>query len=242
MRYGIFSDVHSNLEALEAVIKAYKKENIDEYFCGGDVVGYAANPSECIKLVREISSFTVAGNHDWATVDLFPVDYFNTEAKEAILWTRDITTEDDKHYLKSLITTYKNNDFTLVHGSPDKPEEFFYITDIKTAENSFKFFEGNICFIGHLHVSGIFVMDKQKHVRYHNSTHIQLEAENKYIVNVGSVGQPRDGNLFACYCIFDSEKKEVWIKRVDYDIKSTYNKIIKAGLPSFLAYRLLLGK
>jgi predicted phosphodiesterase len=242
MRYGIFSDVHSNIEALEEVLKAYKKESIDMYLCVGDVVGYAANPSECIELVREISSFTVAGNHDWAVVDLFSIDYFNPDAKKAILWTRQFIKDEDKYYLTSLKPIYKNKDLTLVHGSLNKPEEFYYMTDIETVEESFKFLENNLCFVGHTHISGVFIKDTQQRIYYYNSEYIQLKEENKYIINVGSVGQPRDGNPYACYCIFDTEKKEIFLKRKDYDIKSTYNKIVKAGLPLFLAQRLYLGR
>jgi|YelNatPaOPRAMG01_1025707.scaffolds.fasta_scaffold00119_43 predicted phosphodiesterase len=242
MRYGIFSDVHSNIEALEAVIKAYKKEKIDTYLCAGDVVGYAANPSECIQLVKEVSSFTVAGNHDWAVIDLFSIDYFNSEAKRALVWTKKIVTEEDSYYLRSLKLIYKNDDLTLVHGSLYQPQYFHYITDIESAEESFRLLENNICFIGHLHVSGVFVKDNQGEIYYYEPEYIQLKLENKYIINVGSVGQPRDGNPFACYCIFDTEKKEIWIKRQPYDIDSTYKKIIKAGLPLFLAQRLYWGR
>jgi len=242
MRYGIFSDVHSNIEALEAVMEAYKKESIDIYLCVGDVVGYATNPSECIKLVKEVTSFTVAGNHDWAVVDIFSIDYFNSNAKKAILWTKQNLNDQDKYYLSSLKLIYKNNDLTLVHGSLNKPEDFYYMTDIETAEESFSLLENNLCFIGHTHISGVFVKDKEQRIYYYDSEYIPLKEENKYIINVGSVGQPRDGNPLACYCIFDTDKKEVFIKRKDYDIKSTYNKIVKAGLPLFLAERLYWGR
>jgi len=242
MRYGIFSDVHSNIEALEAVMEAYKKESIDIYLCVGDVVGYATNPLECIKLVKEITSFTVAGNHDWAVVDLFSINYFNSNAKKAILWTKQNLNDQDKYYLSSLKIIYKNNDLTLVHGSLNKPEDFYYMTDIETAEESFSLLENNLCFIGHTHISGVFVKDKEQRIYYYDPEYIPLKEENKYIINVGSVGQPRDGNPLACYCIFDTDKKEVFIKRKNYDIKSTYNKIIKAGLPLFLAERLYWGR
>ncbi|MCM8758029.1 MAG: metallophosphoesterase, partial [Candidatus Omnitrophica bacterium] len=114
MRYGIFSDIHSNLEALEAVIKAYRRESIDIYLCVGDIVGYAADPSNCIQLVKKISSVVIAGNHDWAAVDLFPIDYFNPVAKRAIIWTKTKLSEEEKRYLGSLSLTYRNDNLSLV--------------------------------------------------------------------------------------------------------------------------------
>jgi len=242
MRYAIFSDVHSNLTALEAVIEAYKKEAIDIYLCVGDIVGYAVEPKECIKLVKEICSFTVAGNHDWAVVDLFPINYFNKQAKEAILWTKDKIEQEDKYYLSSLKLVYENRDLTLVHSTLDEPEMFFYMTDIEEAKKTFDFLRTDICFIGHSHISGVFFEDEEKNIYYDRPSYIKLKENNRYIINVGSVGQPRDGNPFACYCIFDTEKKEVWIKRINYDIKSTYNRIVKEGLPKILAERLYWGR
>ncbi|MCM8799227.1 MAG: metallophosphatase family protein [Candidatus Omnitrophica bacterium] len=242
MRYGIFSDIHSNLEALEAVIKAYRRESIDIYLCVGDIVGYAADPSNCIQLVKKISSVVIAGNHDWAAVDLFPIDYFNPVAKRAIIWTKTKLSEEEKRYLGSLSLTYRNDNLSLVHGTLDSPQDFKYMDEVFDAEESFKILENNICFIGHSHISGVFVKDDQNKVYYYEPTHLKLSKNYQYIVNVGSVGQPRDGNPFACYSVFDTEKKEVWIKRVDYDIKSSYKKIIEAGLPVFLAERLYLGR
>lgn len=242
MRYGIFSDIHSNLEALEAVIEAYKKESIDIYLCVGDIVGYAADPSNCIQLIKELSLVVIAGNHDWAAVDLFPIDYFNPVAKRAILWTKKMLSKEEKKYLSSLVLTYKNEDLSLVHGTLDNPQDFNYMDEISVAKESFKVLANNICFVGHSHISGVFVKDTQNRIYYYEPNHFKIEEDFQYIVNVGSVGQPRDGNPSACYCIFDTEEKEIWIKRIDYDIKSTYKKIIEAGLPVFLAERLYLGR
>ena len=242
MRYGIFADVHSNLEALDAVIKAYQKEAIDKYLCVGDVVGYATNPKECIQIVKSFTMITMAGNHDWGSVDLFSVDYFNPNAKEAILWTKHNLDTQDKYFLESLKLVYKNEDLTLVHGTLDAPEEFHYMTDTYIAQESFKLLENNICFIGHSHVTGVFVNDKDGPIYYQEVDYIDIKDENKYIINVGSVGQPRDDNPQSAYCIYDTSKKEVQIKRISYDIQTTRGKIIEAGLPRFLGDRLLIGK
>ncbi|MFH1398163.1 MAG: metallophosphoesterase family protein [Candidatus Omnitrophota bacterium] len=242
MRYGIFSDIHSNLEALERVIQAYQKEEIDEYFCLGDVVGYAADPKECVRLVKELSRVTIAGNHDWASVGLYSREYFNEFAKEAIAWTGEHLDEAGRIFLKSLKLVYINEDLTLAHGTLDSPQDFRYISDSYSAWKSFRVLENNICFVGHSHIAGVFIQDKTGRIHYTLDFPVEIKKENKYIVNAGSVGQPRDSNPKAAYCIFDTRSSEIWIKRVEYDIKTAGDKIIRAGLPEFCAARLLWGK
>ena len=240
MRYGIFSDIHSNLEAFDTVIQAYQKEAIDKYLCVGDVVGYAANPRECIEKVKSLAMATVAGNHDWAAADLFPPEYFNPIARQAILWTRQLLSQEDFSFLKSLKLIFKDKDFTLVHGTLDNPQDFNYLSDDYSAEETFRLMENKICFVGHSHIPGIFIQDADEELHYLDDS-CEIKGENKYIVNVGSVGQPRDGNPQAAYCIYDTDKKEVHIKRVSYDIASAKKKIIDAGLPRLLGDRLLSG-
>lgn len=242
MRYGIFSDIHSNLGALEAVLEEFKKESIDKYLCVGDVVGYATEPKECIKIVKEAAMITVAGNHDWAAVNLFSTDYFNPQAREAILWTRNNLDEKDGSYLASLKLVYTNEDLTLVHGTLDNPQDFNYLTDGHIAEETFRALETDVCFVGHTHVPGFFVKYKDDRIHYRQDNEIMIRAENRYIVNVGSVGQPRDGNPSCAYCIYDTKKKEIRIERLNYNSEATRNKIISAGLPRFLGDRLIIGK
>ncbi len=242
MRYGIFSDIHSNLEALGRVIQVYQKEEIDEYLCLGDVVGYAADPKECVRLVKKLSRVTIAGNHDWTSVGLFSAEYFNEFAKEAIAWTGGNLDEASRIFLKSLKLVYKNEDLTLAHGTLDSPQDFRYTSDSYSAWKSFRVLENNICFVGHSHIAGVFIQDKTGRIHYTLDTPVKIKKENKYIVNVGSVGQPRDNNPKAAYCIFDTRSSEVRIKRVEYDIKTVQDKIIRAGLPEFCAARLLWGK
>lgn len=241
MRYGIFSDIHSNLEAFDTVIQAYKKEKIDKYLCGGDVVGYASNPAECIEKISRLAEICVAGNHDWASVNLLADTYFNPLAKEAIEWTRRNLDEQDRIYLRSLKLVFKNEDLTLVHGTLDNPGDFGYMTDEFAARKTFALLENNICFVGHSHVAGIFIMGKDDRIHYQEHPRTEIKEANKYIINVGSVGQPRDGNPCAAFCIYDTLRKEVLIKRINYDIKAVREKIISAGLPMFLGDRLLMG-
>lgn len=242
MRYGIFSDIHSNLEALDTVIEAYRKEVINKYLCVGDVIGYAANPRECIEKVKTLTTVTVAGNHDWAAVDLFSLDYFNPLAKESLLWTKNNLNDSSKYFLQSLQLIYKNENLTLVHGTLNNPQEFNYLFDSYAAFETFRLLQNNVCFVGHTHVAGIFVLDQSNNIHYREDNILNIEPENKYIINVGSVGQPRDEDPRAAYCIYDTEKKVIQIKRIRYAVETTRKKIFENNLPRFLGDRLLVGK
>ena len=242
MRWGIFSDIHSNLEALEVVIKAYESEGIDIYLCLGDIVGYGANPVECIQITKRISQVIIAGNHDWAVAGLFSIDYFNDWARQAVLWTRERIDSVNHKFLSSLRLIYKNEDLVLVHGSLNKPEEFNYMGDLSQVSRTFALMTKSICFLGHTHSTGIFIQDKEGRIDYQRKARLKLKQGYRYIVDVGSVGQPRDGNNKASFCIYDTEKQEILIKRIDYDIKSAQDKILACGLPQFLANRLSEGR
>jgi len=242
MRYGIFSDVHSNLEALDAVLKAYSQEKIDQYLCVGDVVGYAADPKACIDKVKAVAMLTVAGNHDWASIDLFSADYFNPVAKKAILWTKHNLDQGDRDFLKTLKLTFVNQDLTLVHATLDNPEYFYYMMDNLRAALTFGLLKTNLCFVGHSHIAGVFAQKEDGSIDYLEDPHIAIKDKNKYIINAGSVGQPRDGDPRAAYCIYDSDKKEAWIKRASYDVAASAKKVIDAGLPKLLAERLSVGR
>lgn len=241
MRYAIFSDVHSNLEAFESVLSAYEKEGIDKYLCVGDIVGYGANPKECIKINRKRQIITVAGNHDWASTGKFRIEFFNPYAREAVLWTKQQIDTGEVDYLNNLELVYRQEDFCLVHGTLLSPECFDYLFELSDAKDSFKVMQTTLCFVGHTHSPIIFEKDDEK-INYSKETAIKIEPNKQYIVNVGSVGQPRDGDNRTCFCIYDSKEKTVQIKRVEYEIKTSQIKILDAGLPSFLANRLILGQ
>jgi len=241
MRYGIFADIHSNLEALEAVIEAYKKESIGGYLCAGDIVGYATDPGECIEKVSSLAGIAIAGNHDWAAVTLFADDYFNPVARQALDWTRKNLNDQGRSFLETLKLTYGNNDLVMAHGTLQKPQDFNYMSNGYMAEETFRLLEADICFVAHTHVPGICIMGSDKFLSYTQESCVDIKAGNKYIVNVGSVGQPRDGNPDSAYCIYDSVKRKVQIKRVSYNTEITRGKIIDAGLPKFLGDRLLTG-
>ncbi|MDD5195857.1 MAG: metallophosphoesterase family protein, partial [Candidatus Omnitrophica bacterium] len=145
MRYGIFSDVHSNLEALETVLGAYKKEAIDEFICGGDIVGYNANPAECIAKIKDAAKVIVAGNHDWASVDLFPAAYFNPLAARAVSWTKQNICVADGKFLSCLQLVFENRDLTLVHGTLDNPGKFNYMFYDEDAAGTFAVLRTDLC-------------------------------------------------------------------------------------------------
>ncbi|MDP2943398.1 MAG: metallophosphoesterase family protein [Candidatus Omnitrophota bacterium] len=223
MRYAVFSDIHSNLEALEAVLEALRAEEADRYFCVGDIVGYAADPKACIKMIRELNCLTVCGNHDWAAVDLIDYSYFNVYARASVDWTKTQLDDSERDYLKGLPLKYEDEEITLVHGSLKRPEEFDYIFGEDDASRTLDLCRTKICFVGHTHSPAKFTEG------------------SKRLVNVGSVGQPRDNDPRAAYCIYDTDTGTVEIKRVKYDIRKAMNKILGAGLPEPLAYRLLEG-
>ncbi|MBU1124392.1 MAG: metallophosphatase family protein [Candidatus Omnitrophica bacterium] len=243
MRYGIFSDIHSNLEALNAVLQAYQKEAIDLYLCVGDIVGYAANPHECIECIHALSIPAVAGNHDYAAADAYSVEDFNPLATQALLWTRELLTPGAKEYLSSLPLLFKDQNLTMVHGTVDRPESFHYMRDVFSAQQSFSVLTTAVCFIGHTHVPGVFIQQPDGSIEYSPQESIHLErGKKRYLVNVGSVGQPRDGNPKAAYAVYDTQSQKIEIKRVSYDVRVSRNKIMRSGLPQFLGERLLSGR
>jgi len=237
MIYGIIGDIHSNGDALTAILGEMRREHVDGVLCVGDIVGYAAEPTECIDLVREAACAVVAGNHDYAVAGKFPVNYFNADARSAALWTIDRLSGGARDFLKNLPLVERLPGITLVHGSLHRPEFFDYITSMAEAKQAFDQLDTPICFYGHTHVPlGITLTDGRITV---DTGHVfDLSKAEKALINVGSVGQPRDWDIRASYALYDTEKRVVKINRVKYDIHSAADKIYSAGLPKFNALRL----
>lgn len=243
MRYGIISDIHSNLEALSEVLGILKKSSIDQYLCLGDIIDYGADPSPCVKLVKSLNPLVVVGNHEWALFHPEIIESFNKYAKKSILWTAEQISLSQKNYLTSLPLIKEMGDFILVHGSLDEPETFNYVFTLKDLELNFRLLKKKICFFGHSHIPGIYsYSQRQKRVEPLSSEMVKFEDEKKYLINVGSVGQPRDRNPSASFAIYDTEEKTLWIKRCFYDVRRAQEKILQAGLPKILAERLAFGK
>ncbi len=242
MRYGIISDIHGNLEALGAVLEEIQKHKIDQLICLGDIVGYGANPNECIELVRQNCQVVLAGNHDYAALKKVDTSNFNNYAQDAIGWTIGNLKPESNAFLETLKVFHKVDQVYFVHSTPMDPTEWNYILSTFDAYQSFQEFQEQICFIGHSHVPIIF-MNRQRH-RYDilEKKELHIDQKNRYIINVGSVGQPRDLDSRAAYGIFDDELRTFTLYRVEYDIEKTQAKMRAAGLPEFLIVRLQLGK
>lgn len=243
MKIGIISDIHSNREALEAVLN--ELTNVEQFYCLGDIIGYGADPIYCIEKIKELDCLCIKGNHEGAITGELDLYYFNEVAKQSLEWTVKQLKEQDFHFIHNLP---KKVDITKnilgVHGSPRQPL-WEYILDQQTAEEIFNKFDFRVYFIGHSHVPGCFTFHRKNNIiQYFEATagiDLVLDDNHSYIVNCGSVGQPRDGNPQASYVLFDSEKMVINIKRVSYAIDKAQRKIIKAHLPHFLAQRLAIG-
>ncbi len=241
MRFAIFSDIHANLEALEAVLADARERRCTHFVCLGDVVGYNANPRECIERVRALDCPVVKGNHDEEATLSASSERFNELAERAIQWTRDNLTDQDKEWLRSLPLQKQVHDFTIVHATLDTPGQWGYVFNNLDAVASFTYQRTAVCFFGHTHVPMVFIRG-QSGVRQERREHIHIEPGRKYFINAGSVGQPRDGNWRAAYCIYDIENNLVELLRVKYDLATVQKKIAKAGLPQPLADRLAIGR
>jgi len=242
LKYLIFSDVHGNLEALEAVLSRGDSAGVEFYICLGDIIGYGANPNECVEAVRGLSAYAcVKGNHDAAVVDRRERSFFHSVALEGVRFTEATLTEDNREFIEELPYVYTSNElFIAVHASPYKPEAWEYVLDQGGAKRAFGATTHQIAFIGHSHTPVVF-RDDGRAERFLPGDQLVIEKKVRYVVNVGSVGQPRDGNPDASFLIFDDGNLTAKIMRVEYDRKKAAEKILKAGLPPVLAERLLVG-
>lgn len=239
-RIGIFSDIHGNLPALEAVLEALEQEDCDALICCGDVVGYGAFPNECCEVLREREIPTIVGNHDHAALGQTDISYFNEIAKAAIKWTRDTLTPENATWLESLPFTYEYNGLYFAHSSPESPKEWKYVLTMGEARVNFRHFDQRACFIGHSHQPFI-IEANDDNLFCSIRPEIDMKPQRRYLINVGSVGQPRDRNYRACYAICDLERERIEIKRVDYDLARAQRAILGEGLPNQLAERLANG-
>ena len=240
MRYAVIADIHANLEALEVVLADTKEQKCTHYCCVGDVVGYNANPKECLDIIRTMGMPVVKGNHDEYCSSEEDLEGFNPHAAEAVNWTRKQLSKEDRQWLRDLKYVRLVASFSMVHATLDGPQRWGYVFDKLAAAASFTYQNTAVCFFGHTHVPVAFVRDSM--VRGGTYSKFRVEPGNKYFVNVGAVGQPRDGNPKAGYVIYDLNEGSIELRRLDYDIPRAQKKILEAGLPPRLADRLALGK
>ena len=242
MLYGIIADIHANLEAFEAVLANLSA--VDQIVCAGDIVGYGPDPGECIALVQEKRIVCVAGNHDKAAIGELDMQWFNPNARQVIEWTETQLNENDREYLKALPLRLEFEEFEIVHGSlRNNLEEYIYSREEAAA--SIELMQKPLCFVGHTHQPLYFGLKPSESYdgrRIGKSDQVFVENYSKTIINPGSIGQPRDGDFRASFGIYDSEKKEFTLQRVEYNILAVQEKMKACGLPAQLIERLAIGK
>ncbi len=233
MLVAIISDIHGNLEALEAALRVIRERNINSIVCLGDIVGYGASPNGCLDLIRPLTPLVLLGNHDEAALQLDKSEYFNPYARIAAEWTHDELTQENREYIKTLPFALERFGVLFVHSSPFQPEEWHYIITPTDAAINFGYFSQPVCFVGHSHVPEVFCEDDKT---------LEVIPGKKFIVNVGSIGQPRDSDWRTSFGVFNTDSFTYEQVRVEYDVKTAAAKIRKAGLPKALADRLFVGR
>lgn len=245
MRYLILSDIHSNWEALQSVLAA-SHGLYEKAVCLGDLVGYGADPNLVVEWVRGNVPVAIRGNHDKACSGLESLEWFNEVAREAALWTLHELIPENLNYLITLAKGPLEVDgATLVHGSILDEDE--YVVSPREASQVFPYLDGRVTFFGHTHIQGGFVQgkDRMQIIRPqpgHGAQYLDIQADEKYLLNPGSVGQPRDGDWRAAFVTYDAENGLVIFHRTEYDVATAQQKIRDAGLPAHLAARLGVGR
>jgi predicted phosphodiesterase len=244
MRTLVVSDIHGNLEALNAVLT--DAGNFEAVICLGDIVGYGAQPNECIEAVHVLPNLVcLAGNHDLGATGSIDAALFSAGAGRALAWTKHALRPGNMEYLKGLRPTGSMSRIALAHASPRDPV-WEYLETVRQAGANFELFAQGVCFVGHTHVPRVFEVGMDGPTRNSVSERVEFESVDLFdgarrIVNPGSVGQPRDGDARAAYAVLDSETGSFTARRVPYDISKAQQLILAAGLPSSLASRLALG-
>ena len=242
MKIALISDIHGNLEALVSVLKHIEKLRVDEIHCLGDVVGYGCNPIECLNLIEENAQVKLMGNHEYAILGNISTDSYTAIAKISTKWTHRILTDREFSIISDFKMRHSFDDILMVHASPYKDDYWRYILTPEEAYKTFESISENICFYGHSHIPMIFTESSNGLPRKQVGHDFDPFEESRYLVNVGSVGQPRDNDPRACFVIFDTENQEIKYHRVEYDINKAQSKMTNAKLPEMLINRLAVGR
>jgi predicted phosphodiesterase len=244
MRIGIFSDIHGNLEALTAVLAAYESESIDMFMCAGDIVGYGASPNECVDIMKSLTEHIVLGNHDAAVAGFMDYSFYYEAARKVLDFHASILSEENMQLLRALPYSRRFSDLgiKLCHGSPVNETEFDYIFTVEQAYALLPYYRelDHITVIGHSHLCRVFVMGPEE-VEEIGRRKFFIRPDRKYIISVGSVGQPRDYDNRASYTILDTQTMQYSFKRVEYDIETSAAKIYATGMERNFANRLFMG-
>lgn len=241
-KIGVLGDLHANMSALDAVLNVLDLEGVKEIYQVGDLVGYGPRPNEAVQAMQNRGVKCVAGNHDWALLGKIDVGYFNSYAAAAIEWTSKQLTPENKAFLEALPLRIDDEDFCIFHGALPEPEAFNYLQSFPAARASLNDFEASIGFCGHTHVPMNFIQHPDKaELEWHFKTDWILDEDQRAVVNVGSVGQPRDENPLAAVAIYHVAERRFELLRTPYNIPAEQKLIRKAGLPSILGDRLMHG-
>jgi diadenosine tetraphosphatase ApaH/serine/threonine PP2A family protein phosphatase len=241
MKIAVISDIHGNIEALDSVFRDIDTQGVEKIHFLGDAVGYGCNPNECIKKITKYCDIKLLGNHDYAAMGLESTESFNQAARASMEWTqstikpKNITSMADYELEADFL------DFHLVHASPDHPDEWHYILDANQASGYFDSFSQSVCLVGHSHIPVIFRKNGDNDISTRTANEMTLDPDSKYIINVGSVGQPRDNDNRACYLVINTDDNKINYRRVKYNLEKTQEKMRKAKLPDFLIERLAIG-
>jgi predicted phosphodiesterase len=239
LRYLILSDIHANLVALEAVL-VDAQGKYDAIVNCGDLVGYGPKPNEVVDWCRTNTPEVIRGNHDKACVGLEDLEWFNPDARASAVWTNEVLTDENREYLRVLRKGPGiGANFQFVHGSPADEDE--YLLSISDVQYAAVYLDTPVTFFGHTHIQGAFMVHRNG-IRRMNGPVVEIENDVLFLINPGSIGQPRDGDPRAAYAFYDTEQRIVTFERTSYDIQSTQTDILRAGLPEVLAYRLQLGR
>lgn len=265
MKFAIISDIHSNLEAYCEVLSSLKKEpHLDRLVILGDIVGYGANPNECVEITRVLSGIggklsfdmdydddflilsdcqvdVISGNHDWAVIGKLEKSYFNKDARRSISWTDRKLSTTNSAYLESIPLTLEEDDIVFTHSSTVEPQRFKYILNDRDAEMAIDSTSKRLVFVGHSHIPNIFIFDGRVKPGGDEIFDVEIADDEQAVINVGSVGQPRDSDPRASYCIYDKETGEIKIERIEYDYDTASEKILKTRLPRRYGERILWG-
>ncbi len=243
MRIAYISDIHSNIQAVEALEKDLKIRTVDEIRCLGDIVGYGAKPKEVVEWVMENCKISLRGNHDTLVSDAEHIVILHSEVLQVAEWTVDQLEDKHLNFLKKLEKDYEEENVILTHDEPCIPGSMVYVTKLKDAKDTLSVYSEQFCFYGHTHLPKIFIKNRETgEVTEVIDNKYKIKENEQYLVNVGSVGQPRDKDPRLCYLIHDTDENYLEYIRVEYDVEGAFKDIKNAGLPSAFAERLLIGK
>ncbi len=242
MKLALVSDIHGNLEALTAVLQDIEQQDVDRIHCLGDVVGYGSDPKACLELVAEHCDLKLMGNHEYVVLGLESDASYTHVARVAAEWTRQQLSSAEFDLMSSFAMQHHIDEMDFVHASPYEPDQWHYVLSPEDAGVAFEHLRGRLCFHGHTHIPMVFTDRPESLPRRRAGHSFVPDEEARYLINIGSVGQPRDNDPRSCYVVYDTVEGEATYRRVEYDIKTTQSKMAQADLPELLIDRLSVGR